>query len=98
MASVRLSGRAFSDLERIFEFNAESDPGRALQTVQHIREAVMILARHPLIGRSVDDGRRELVISHGRATYLARYRWFTATDAVLVLAVRHAREAGYSGD
>ncbi len=98
MASVRLSVRAFRDLERIFEFIAESDPGRALQTVQHIREAVMILERHPLIGRVVDEGRRELVISHGRMTYLGRYRWYAGSDSVLVLAVRHAREAGYSGD
>ena len=98
MAAVRLSVRAFGDLERIFEFVAEHDPGRALQTVQHIREAIMILARHPLIGRLVENGRRELVISHGRTTYLALYRWFPRTGAVLVLAVRHSREAGYTGD
>ena len=98
MASVRLSSRALRDLERIFEFVAEGDPGRALQTVQHIREAVMILARHPLIGRAVDDGHRDLVISHGRMTYLARYRWYAGSDTVLVLAARHAREAGYSGE
>lgn len=95
MAKVRLSARAFADIERIFEFVAERDPARALQTVQHIREAVMLLERHPLIGRSVEDGRRELVISHGRGTYLALYRWFPADESVLVLAVRHAHEAGY---
>ncbi len=98
MASVRLSARAFRDLERIFEFVAERDPGRALQTVQHIREAIMILERHPLIGRMAEEGRRELVISHGRATYLALYRWYPGAGAVLVLAVRHAREAGYPDD
>ena len=98
MASVRISVRAFRDLERIFEFVAGRDPGRALQTVQHIREAIMILVRHPLIGRLVEEGRRELVISHGRTTYLALYRWYPAADTVLVLGVRHAREAGYLGD
>jgi plasmid stabilization system protein ParE len=97
MAKVRLSARAFAHLERIFEFIAEHDPARALQTVQRIREAVMLLERHPLIGRPAEDGRRELVIGHGRGTYVALYRWFPADESVLVLAIRHAREAGYEG-
>jgi plasmid stabilization system protein ParE len=95
MAQVRLSARAFADLERIFEFIADRDPARALQTVQRIREAVMILERHPLIGRPVEEGRRELVIAHGRGTYVALYRWFPAGESVLVLAIRHGREAGH---
>jgi plasmid stabilization system protein ParE len=102
MATVRLSARAVVHLERIFEFIAardrDRDRDRALQTVQQIREAVMVLARHPLLGRTAEDGRRELVISHGRAAYLALYRWYPADRMVLVLAVRHAREAGYAGD
>jgi plasmid stabilization system protein ParE len=98
MATVRLSARAVVHLERIFEFIAARDPDRALQTVQQIREAVMVLARHPLLGRTAEDGRRELVISHGRSTFLALYRWHPADQSVLVLAVRHAREAGYAGD
>jgi len=57
----------------------------------------MLLERHPLIGRPVEDGRRELVMAHGRGTYLALYRWFPADESVLVLAIRHAREAGYEG-
>lgn len=98
MAAVKLSARALAHLERIFEFAAETDPARALRTVQEIREAIMILERHPLLGRAVEDGRRELVISQGRKAYLALYRWWPADDTVLVLAIRHAREAGYSGD
>ena len=97
MAKVRLSGRAFAHLERIFEFMADRDPARVLQTVQRMREAVMLLERHPLIGRPVEDGRRELVMAHGRGTYLALYRWFPADESVLVLVIRHAREAGYEG-
>jgi len=95
MAQVRLSARAFADLERIFEFIADRDPARALQTVQRIREAVMILERHPLIGRPVEEGRRELVMAHGRGTYVALYRWLPADESVLVLAIRHGREAGH---
>lgn len=98
MATVRLSARAVVHRERIFELIAERDPDRALQTVQQIREAVMVLARHPLLGRTVEDGRRELVISHGRSAYLALYRWYPADQTVLVLAIRHARDVGYAGD
>jgi plasmid stabilization system protein ParE len=98
VATVRITVRAFAHLERIFEFIAERDPKGALVSVQRIREAVMILERHPLIGRKVEDGRRELVISHGRNTYLALYRWIQASDTVLVLAIRNAREAGYQSE
>lgn len=98
MASVKLSSRALSHLEGIFEFVAENDPERALATVLEIREAIMMLERHPLLGREVEYGRRELIISHGRNAYLALYRWWPADDTVLVLAIRHARQAGYSGD
>lgn len=98
MATLALSARAFAHLERIFEFIAERDPARALKTVQRIREAVMILEHHPLIGRTQEDGLRELVISHGRGAYVALYRWYPAEDAILVLAIRDAREAGYPFD
>lgn len=95
MATVALSARAFADLERIFEFIAQEDPERALAVVENLREAIDILARHPRIGRRVEDGLRELVAGHGPATYVAKYRWYPASERVLVLAIRHAREAGY---
>lgn len=39
---------------------------------------------------------RELVISRGRTGYLALYRVDEAKARVLVLAIRHQREAGFS--
>lgn len=98
MATVRLTARAFAHLEQIFEFVAARDPKRALITVQRLREAVMILERHPLIGRAVEDGRRELVVSRGRSAHIVLYRWLPADDTILVLAVRDARQAGYPLD
>jgi plasmid stabilization system protein ParE len=95
MAKIRLTARAVSDLERIFEFLAASDPDRALTVIQRIREAIEILAQHPLIGRPAEAGRRELVISRGRDAYVALYRCVPATESILVLAIRSAREAGY---
>ncbi|MGH8577632.1 MAG: type II toxin-antitoxin system RelE/ParE family toxin [Gammaproteobacteria bacterium] len=74
-----------ADLERIFEFIAEHDPALALATITKVREAVHILARHPLIGRLVDTHRR--VISMGLTRYAASYRGFEATDRISGLSV-----------
>ena len=98
MATVRLTARAFAHLEQIFEFIAVTDPKRALTTVQRIREAVMILERHPLIGRPVEEGRRELIVSRGRLAHVVLYRWIPADETILVLAVRDACPAGYPLD
>jgi plasmid stabilization system protein ParE len=95
MATLRLSAQAVEHLERIFELIAERDPSRALKTVRRIREAVMILEDHPMIGRPGEDGLRELVMSHGNSAYLALYRWDAARERVTVLGIRGAREAGY---
>jgi hypothetical protein len=38
---------------------------------------------------------RELVISRGKSGYLALYDYDEPNDMVLVLALRHQREAGY---
>jgi plasmid stabilization system protein ParE len=95
MATIRLTARAFAHLEQIFEFIAAADPKRALATIQQIREAVLILERHPLIGRTVEEGRRELIVSRGRAAHVVLYRWRPADESILILAVRDARQAGY---
>jgi len=97
MAAVQLSPRAVTDLERTFEFIAERDPTAAFAAIKDVREAVQLLARHPLIGRLIDTHCRELVISKGRTGYVALYRWFEATETALVLRIRNQREAGYQG-
>jgi plasmid stabilization system protein ParE len=47
------------------------------------------------MGRSVEQGLRELVISQGKSGYVALYSYEREADVVLVLAIRHQREAGY---
>jgi plasmid stabilization system protein ParE len=54
-----------------------------------------VLKRHPLIGRPVEYGYRELIISRGRTGYVALYTYEEASDIVLILAIRHQRESGY---
>lgn len=95
MATVRLAARALADLERIFEFIAARNPGRALAVIESVRDGIDVLARHPLVGRRVENGMREIVVGRGTATYVAKYRWYPQSEQALVLAIRHAREAGY---
>jgi addiction module RelE/StbE family toxin len=97
MAVISYAPRASSDLQRLVDFLAASDPSAAAQTAELIVSAVEALRHHPLLGRPVESGFRELVISRGRSGYLALYRYDEARDRVLVLTIRHQREAGYTG-
>jgi plasmid stabilization system protein ParE len=96
VARVEVSARALRDLERLFEFIAAENPIGARQRLLSVRRALELLADHPLIGRAVEEGRRELLLLRGRSGYIAKYRWLPADDVVLILAVRHQREAGYT--
>ncbi len=95
MARLTYSARALADLERLTDFLIETDPAAAAGTVGLIEEAITLLKRHPLVGSPVEHGLRELVISRGRTGYLALYSFEEEHDAVLSLAIRHQREAGY---
>ncbi|MES2298095.1 MAG: type II toxin-antitoxin system RelE/ParE family toxin [Pseudomonadota bacterium] len=77
------------------DFLAESDPLAALDTIDLISEAVGVLRRHPNIGRVAEGGLRELLISRGRSGYAALYRIDDDSDTVLILSIRHQREAGF---
>jgi plasmid stabilization system protein ParE len=96
MARVEVTRRALEDLERLFEFLAAENPKRAREIILSVRRALELLADHPLLGREVEDGRRELVLSRGQYGYIAKYRWRAAEDVILVLAVWHQREAGFA--
>ena len=95
MARIVFAERALADLDRLLGFLLEQDPEQAILAVDRIVEAVSLLDRHPLLGHPVEEGLRELAISHGRTGYLALYRYRKEERLVLILAVRHQREAGY---
>lgn len=94
MAELIYSGQALQDLDRLTDFLLEADPASAEKTTGLIIEAAEVLANHPLIGRPVEERLRELIISRGQSGYLALYSYEEAEDVVLILAVRHQREAG----
>lgn len=95
MTELVYTEQSLLDLERLSDFLIESDPPAAQETVTLIFDALEMLTQHPEVGRKVHFGQRELVISRGRTGYLALYRYLPHTDHILVLALRHQREAGY---
>ena len=96
MARVEVTAYALRDLEPLFDFVAAEDPARAKEQLLSVRRAFELLADHPMLGRRAENGRRELILSRGRYGYIAKYRWLPDGDVVLILAIRHQREAGYA--
>lgn len=95
MARVFLSQAAFNDLLRLEEFLAKSDDPLAGDLLEFVLDALEVLTHQPGIGRPVEAGLRELIISRRRGGYLARYEFDDDRDLVLVARIRHQREAGY---
>jgi plasmid stabilization system protein ParE len=94
VAEVVLSGQLESDFERIFDFLFEHAPDTAVDRIESIVAALDVLESSPLIGRPVENGKRELVIATGASGYVALYRYLPELDTVFVLGVRSQRELG----
>jgi plasmid stabilization system protein ParE len=95
MARWVLSQSAADDLEQLADFLLDRMPEEAVRTVDLVVDALHILEQHPRIGRPIELGLRELVISRGRTGYLALYEYDESSDLVIVLAIRHQREQDY---
>ena len=98
MAQLTYTAGALRDLDRLADFLIEAEPKTAVQTAELIAEAIEVLANHPLVGRRAEKSYRELVISRGHSGYVALYSYELLEDTVLILAIRHQREAGYSDE
>jgi plasmid stabilization system protein ParE len=95
MSRYLFSTDAAEDLEQLVNFLLDQHPEDAIATIDLVVDAITILNDHPLIGRPIEQGLRELVISRGKTGYLALYDYDEATDLVVILAIRHQRERGY---
>jgi plasmid stabilization system protein ParE len=95
VTSIAISERAAADLDRLVAFLMSEHPAAAGATVGIILDAIAILDAHPQIGRPVEPGMHELLISRGKTGYVAIYEFDEAADQVIIHAVRHQREAGY---
>lgn len=95
MATLHYAAQALADIDRLVDFLVQEDAAAAVATVEILLGGLEILRVHPLVGRPVEHGYRELVISRGRSGYLALYRFLPRQDRVDVMAIRHQREAGF---
>jgi plasmid stabilization system protein ParE len=87
---------ALLDVARLHAFLAPKSKNAARRAIKVIRQGVKALAKHPEIGRPVEEMPlefREWVIEFGSGAYVAFYHY--DGKQIVILAVRHGREAGY---
>jgi plasmid stabilization system protein ParE len=96
LAKVIYTHQALIDLERLADFLVETPPHSAAATIDLITETTVLLERHPYIGSLSVDELRGLIISQGKSGHVALYSYEENQDTVLILAIRHQREAGYA--
>ncbi len=95
MALVKFAPEVSEDLDRFLEHMARFKVQNPTARIRQIMQATQVLRHSPLMGRSVGNGERELVIglpSHG---YVALYRFDASADTAIILAIRAQGEAGY---
>jgi len=96
MPRLRWSQPALRDVARLHDFLAPKNPAAAKRAIKAIRQGIKALGKHPEIGRPVEEMPtefREWVIEFGQGAYVALYHY--DRKEVVILAVRHGREAGY---
>jgi plasmid stabilization system protein ParE len=96
MSRLKWSQPALLDVARLHAFLVPKSREAAQRAVKAIRQGVKALARHPEIGRPVEEMPlefREWVIDFGHGAYVALYHY--DGKEIVLLAVRHGREAGY---
>ncbi len=90
------SQAALLDVARLHAFLVPKSSEAARRAVKAIRQGVKALSRHPQSGRPVEESPpefREWVIEFGHGAYVALYHY--DGKQIVMLAVRHGREAGY---
>jgi plasmid stabilization system protein ParE len=96
MPRLKWSQQGLRDVARLHDFLAPKSRGAAKRAVRAIRQSVKLLGKYPEMGRPVDElppEFREWVIEFGAGAYVALYHY--EGKEVVILAVRHGREAGY---
>ncbi len=96
MPRLRWTPQSLRDVAHLHDFLAPKSRDAARRAVKAIRQGVKLLAKFPEMGRPVEElpeEFREWVIEFGNGAYVALYRY--DSKEVVILAVRHGREAGY---
>jgi plasmid stabilization system protein ParE len=96
MPRLRWTEASLQDVARLYNFLAPNSRDAAIRAVKAIREGVKQLGKHPEIGHPVEELSpefREWLIEFGASAYIVLYHY--EGKEVVLLAVRHGREAGY---
>lgn len=97
MPHIVFAPRAIAGLARCQSFLEAKDADAAARASEAINRKLASLATSPESGRPFDGDRRlrEVVIGFGSSGYTALYRYEPKRDRVIILALRHQREARY---
>ena len=95
MVRIELALGVLDDIDRFIDHLEQHQVADVANRVGEILEAIQILSRSPLIGRSVAGGKRELIIGKGNRGYVALYRYLAEIETVFVLALEARRESGF---
>jgi plasmid stabilization system protein ParE len=90
---VELRPAARRDLLRFDKFLARMSPSAAERRTLALRKALHGLGDAPFAGRPAIGDFRQVVISIGRARYVARYR--VTDDAVIITRIWHGHGAAH---
>jgi plasmid stabilization system protein ParE len=96
MPRLSWSQPALLDVARLHDFLAPKSRDAAKRAIKAIRQGMKALGKHPQIGRPVEEMPpefREWIIEFGNSACIALFRY--DGKQVVILAVRHGREAGY---
>jgi plasmid stabilization system protein ParE len=96
MPPLKWTPQSLRDVARLHDFLAPKSPDAARRAITAIRQGLKVLGKHPEMGRPVEElptEFREWVMEFGSGAYVALYRY--DGREVVILAVRHGREAGY---
>lgn len=102
MAKIYLVPKAIAKLETLEAYYMDFDPALAERVHAVIFESLRRVASRPLSGRpqlafpaQPSTTYREITIPFGNAGFVALYRNDPDRDRIVILALRHQREAGY---
>jgi plasmid stabilization system protein ParE len=100
MPQVRISDEARQDLGRFSEFLIENGAiDQAKIVIGVILQGLRLLESHQMAGRVYSiEGKefREILIKYGVSGYACLYSFDQHADLVIIHAIRHQRELGYS--
>lgn len=97
MPHLILSREARAGLQRCHSYLKIRNIEASRRAGDAIRRAFQNLRKTPEIGRPFDRdlNQRELIVPFGDSGYTVLYRFDAASDAIVILAFRHQKEAGY---